>query len=72
MEVLTIKAGREYVTRSGIKVGPLKVANNGTNYKFEASVNEPEYLTPSVRAWKESGRFSTDTTGHELDLIAEA
>jgi hypothetical protein len=72
MEALKIKVGRDYVTRSGIKVGPLKIANNGTNYKFEASVNEPEHETPSVRAWKENGRFLTDTTDHELDLIAEA
>lgn len=63
--------GKRYELRCGLITGTLEKSNNGTNYKFSAKVVEPEYPTPSIRSWKENGRFLIETIDHKLDIIKE-
>lgn len=71
METINIKEGRRYVTRNGLITEPLRVANNGTNYKLESKLNEPEHETPTVWAWKMNGRALADNIDTRLDIVAE-
>ena len=69
---MKLEKGKQYKTRSGLITDPLKIVDNGTSYRFESELKEPEYKTPSVRTWLVSGRFLTSDTNHKLDLIEEA
>lgn len=71
-ETIQLKAGKKYVTRNGVVTPPLEISKNGTNYKFSAKIQEPEYDDLSVRDWLENGKFLTLGVDHRLDIIAEA
>lgn len=71
MNTIIIKEGKKYQLRNGIKTEVLKKANNGTNYKFEAKVKEPQYDSFSVLSWKSNGRYLTDNKDHDKDIIKE-
>jgi hypothetical protein len=69
---MTLKEGKQYVTRSGLVTTPLSFdKNSGTNYRFEAMVKEPQHPTPSFMAWLRNGSYLTQTMEHELDLVEE-
>ncbi len=70
-ELLIIEIGKKYLLRNGLKTQILKVANNGTNYKFEAEVKEECHKTNSIFAWKHNGKFVTDDINHKFDIIKE-
>ena len=69
-EVLFIlKVGESYILRNGLKTGPIRVANNGTNYKFEANVKEPEHEDDSILAWLPNGRYLTNIQPNRYDVV---
>ena len=69
MEKEEIIIGKEYILRGGLKTGPIRKSNNGTNYIFEAEVKEPQHEDLSIVSWKQNGRFLIDTKDHNLDII---
>ena len=68
---MQLQIGKRYCTRNGLATGLLEKANNGTNYKFGAWVQESEHEDLSWREWLETGEFLA--RGHEagLDLVEE-
>jgi hypothetical protein len=66
-----LKPGFRYVLRNGLVTSPLTRGSNGTNYRFEGEVQEPEYETPTKAAWLPRGRFLTNTFEHRLDIVAK-
>ncbi len=64
---LQIESGKSYLLRNGLKTGPLRMANNGTNYIYEADVveNDKKY----VFAFLKTGKFLTDTVDDEYDIV---
>jgi len=69
---LKIEIGKRYVLRNGIITDKIKLSNNGTNYIYEATIQEPEYKDKSVACWLKNGSYLT--TGHESqnDIVSEA
>ena len=70
---MKIKTGKRYVTRNGIVTPPLDRARNGTNYKWGAWIQEPDYPDGDLTRcdWLDSGHFLTPLQDHRLDLIKE-
>ncbi len=68
---MKLELSKKYVTRGGLVTGPLRRSNNGTNYTFEADVQEPGYPDKSVLSWLPDGYFLGEHTPHEYDLIRE-
>lgn len=68
---IRLQLGKRYLTRGGLETSPLKFAQNGTNYKFQATIQEPGYDDLSVRAWLENGHFLALNIENRFDLIAE-
>lgn len=70
---MKLKAGKQYKTRNGLTTPPLYIAKNGTNYIFEAKMQEPEYPKGdlSFLNWLENGRKLCDGYDHGLDLVEE-
>lgn len=66
-----IKVGEIYTLRNGLKTSPIRLANNGTNYRFEADVIEPEHNTPSVMQWLNTGKYLTNDTEHSKDILID-
>lgn len=66
---MPLKVGDICTLRNGLKTSPLRKSNNGTNYIFDADVQEPEHKTKSILSWKANGRFLTNTTDHRLDIV---
>lgn len=66
-----IKIGGTYTLRNGLKTSPIKLVNNGTNYRFEAEVLEPGYKEPSILAWLANGKYLTNDIEHEKDILIE-
>jgi len=66
---LKLEVGKKYILRNGLTTGPLRTATNGTSYKFEANVKEPEHTTDSIRAWLPSGKFLTEGVDNKYDII---
>jgi hypothetical protein len=71
-EVLTLEEGKQYKLRNGLLTSPLSISNNGTNYTFEAYVDEYPGRPVSVLAWKPNGKYLTDIVDSEKDIVAEA
>lgn len=69
---MKLQIGKQYYTRNGLKTGPLRKSNNGTSYVFEATVNEPQHKTPSIRGWLPNGIYLANEIQHDLDLVLEA
>lgn len=69
-----LKAGRCYRMRNGQVTPPLYKVNNGTNYCFEAKMQEPEYPEGdlSFLNWIPSGRKLCPGYDHPQDLIEES
>jgi hypothetical protein len=63
--------GKRYTLRNGLTTSPLRKANNGTNYKFEADVDEPPHKTPSVLAWLKTGEYLFVGKENRYDIIKE-
>jgi len=68
---MELQIGKQYYTRNGLKTEPLRESNNGTNYKFEAVMYEPQHKTPSIRDWLPNGRYLTGEIQHGFDLVCE-
>lgn len=70
---MKIETGKCYVTRDGIVTPPLDYAQNGTNYKWGAWIQEPGYPTGDLTRcnWLESGDFFAPHRNYRLDLIKE-
>lgn len=68
---MKLQTGKQYRTRNGLVTPPLEPAKNGTNYRFSAKIQEPEWSNPSVCAWLEDGRFLNPKTDHRLDIVEE-
>jgi len=71
-EPLVLEVGSHYELRCGIITGKLRLSSNGTNFKFDAIVEEPKYDTPSIYSWLPSGRFVFKFSDHYLDIIKKA
>jgi len=69
MEEIKLIIGKTYTLRNGLKTSPLRKSNNGTNYRWEAEVNEPQHQTPSVMAWLASGRYLIAGVDNRYDII---
>jgi hypothetical protein len=66
-----VQVNKTYTLRNGLKTSKLRIANNGTNYIFEADVKEPKYPDPSVLTWNRLGRFLGQNTDHKFDIIPD-
>lgn len=66
---MDIQIGNSYKLRNGLTTSPIRCANNGTNYIFEADVLENGYNTPSVLCWLENGQYLTKADNHEKDIV---
>jgi hypothetical protein len=67
---LKSKLGKVCTLRNGLKTSPLCVdPNNGTNYIYEAWVQELCYPTPSFMCWLPNGKALTDDIDHKHDII---
>lgn len=68
--MVIVKVDKTYTLRNGLKTGPIRKSNNGTNYVWEAEVQEPEHKTPSVMSWKRYGAFLTGSL-HKFDIVED-
>ena len=67
---LTLEVGKRYKTRIGLTTSPVRFNENcGTNYKWEAEVDEFPGHGLSVLAWKGNGRFLTNSVDSDKDLV---
>lgn len=62
---MKIEAGKKYVLRNGVVVGPL-VATGDTQFPFAA-----EDAHGRVRDWRGDGRYAENGAVHSRDIIAE-
>ena len=69
MDTLKLQIGNRYLTRNGLETTPLRLSNNGTNYKYEAEITEPGSNKPTIASWREDGYFIHSDTPGRLDLI---
>jgi hypothetical protein len=71
-EEFKLQIGKQYVMRNGEITPPLEFDSKcGTNYKFEAWVQEKEHPTPSLFYWLKNGIFLTKGVEHKYDIIKE-
>ena len=62
--------GAIYTLRNGLTTSPIRLANNGTSYKFEADVKRhPNDNEPSVMAWLPSGEYVGVGIQNRYDII---
>ena len=71
METITIEKGKRYRLRNGLETAEMTESNNGTNYKFEAEVKEPQHNTPSVYSWLGNGRYLNRHQESKFDIMSE-
>lgn len=69
--ILKLKKGSCYILRNGLETSPLRLSKDGTNYIFEADVQEPQYDTKSVLCWLRSGRHLTNNIENRFDVVKE-
>jgi len=69
MENSKIEIGKSYFLRNGLKTSEIKRSNNGTNYIFEAKVQEPNKKGESFLCWLGNGKFFGNNTEHKHDII---
>ena len=67
---VTLTVGKIYELRGGLKTSPLRKSNNGTNYIYEADVQEI-YPTPSILAWLGDGSFLDRRTDNPRDIVTQ-
>jgi len=70
-ESVVLSVGERYELRNGLVTSPLRLANNGTNYKFEADVDEFPGRALSVMAWLSNGSSLTRNHEHPKDIIKQ-
>lgn len=69
---IQLEVGKRYVLRNGIVTGPLRIANNGTNYIYEAEIYEyEEQVTPYIPSWLKNGSRLHSTIENEYDIVKE-
>lgn len=70
-ENVILKIGKSYKLRNGLTTSALRMAENGTNYIFEADVKETQHETKSVFSWLKNGSFVSITIEHNLDIMEQ-
>jgi hypothetical protein len=69
---IQLEVGKRYVLRNGIITGPLRTANNGTNYKYEAEFYEYDgQEKPYIFAWLENGSHLHANIENRYDIVKE-
>ena len=66
-----LKIGKKYILRNKLVTSKLRLSNNGTNYIYEADVNDPQFKTPSVLSFLKSGRCLSNNVKTDQDIIGE-
>ena len=67
-ESLELELGECYVLRNGLVTGPLRLANNGTSYLYEADVVQPSGIS-YIDSFLETGQYLTRDEENKYDII---
>jgi len=67
---MNIQTGKKYILRNGLITDEVKMSNNGTNYRYEATVKEHEHKVKSVLCWLKNGSYLTNDE-HAKDIVSE-
>jgi len=67
---MNIQTGKKYILRNGLITDEIKLSNNGTNYHFQAEVQDPGYKDKSVLCWLKNGSYLTNDE-HAKDIVSE-
>jgi len=68
---LLIEVGKSYKLRNGLITSPIRKSNDGTNYIFEADVDEYPGKGLSVMSWLRNGSLLVRNREHKHDIIQE-
>lgn len=68
---MKLSKGKKYKTRCGSIVEKLEFSENGTSYKFGATIFDPKYNQTLYACWLSNGYFLTEEAPHYLDIIEE-
>lgn len=71
MAKIKIKVGKRYKTRNGLITTPIQKSNDGTNYRFQATLGPDAGGDRGIHSWLSTGSLISDGYTHRLDLVEE-